>query len=111
MPSITKLLRLATLPETRSLIGRATTSGSIRDVAYRARTDRVGLARDLVDPAHVWRRAGVAIAHPATHELARVGLVLLPGPYGRIAGRPDGWWVAVARVGNRTNAETRSLAT
>ena len=95
MPSITKLLRLATLPETRSLIGRATTSGSIRDVAYRARTDRVGLARELVDPAHVWRRARVAIAHPATHELARVGLVFLPGPYGRIA------WAAGWLVGRR----------
>ena len=88
MPSITKLLRLATLPETRRLIGRATASDALRDVAYRARTDRVGLARDLADPAHVWRRARVAIAHPATHELARVGLVFLPGPY-----RPLGWAV------------------
>jgi len=86
MPSITKLLRLATLPETRSLIRRAAASGSIRDVAYRARTDRVGLARDLADPAHVWRRTRVAIAHPATHELARAGLVFVPGPY-----RPIGW--------------------
>ena len=99
MPSISKLLRLATLPETRSLIGRATNSGSIRDVAYRARTDRVGLARDLADPAHVWRRARVAIAHPATHELARVGLVFLPGPYGRIAWAA-GWLVGSPRPGS-----------
>lgn len=101
MPSINKLLRLATLPETRRLIGRATASDALRDVAYRARTDRVGLARDLADPAHVWRRARVAIAHPATHELARVGLVFLPGPY-----RPLGWAVGwlVDRRGPRRPA-------
>jgi len=86
MPSITKLVRLATLPETRRLIGRASASDGLRDVAFRARTDRVGLARDLADPAHAWRRTRLAIAHPATHELARVGLVFVPGPY-----RPIGW--------------------
>jgi hypothetical protein len=86
MPSIAKLLRLATLPETRSLAVRATASGSLRDLAHQARTDRVGLMRDLADPAQAWRRTRVALAHPATHELARVGLVFLPGPY-----RPIGW--------------------
>ena len=99
MPSITKLLRLATLPETRRLIRRVTASDELRDVAYRARTDRIGLARDLADPAHVWRRTRVAVTHPATHELARVGLVFLPGPYGRI-----GWalgWLVGRRGGRR----------
>ena len=96
MASITKLLRLATLPETRSLIGRAATSGSLRDVAYRARTDRVGLLRDFADPAHAVRRTRGAIAHPATHELARVGLVFLPGPY-RPLGLAVGWLAARRR--------------
>jgi hypothetical protein len=99
MPSITKLFRLVTLPETRSLIGRARTSGSLRDVAYRARTDRVGLLRDLADPSQAVRRTRGVIAHPATHELARVGLVFAPGPY-----RPLGWaagWLAGRRNSGR----------
>ena len=103
MPSITKLVRLMTLPETRSLIGRAATSGSLREAAYRARTDRVGLLRDLADPAMAVRRTRTAIGHPATHELARVGLAFAPGPY-----RPLGWalgWL----VGRRGNNSRRPL--
>ena len=88
MPSIGKLLRLATLPETRSLARRTATSDALRDVAYRARKDRVGLLRDIADPAHAVRWTRSAITHPATHELARVGLVFVPGPY-----RPLGWAV------------------
>lgn len=95
MPSITKLARLATLPETRSLIGRAARSGSLREAAHRARTDRAGLFRELANPALAVRRTRSAIGHPATHELARVGLVFVPGPY-----RPLGWalgWVVGRR--------------
>ncbi len=97
MPSITKLARLVTLPETRSLIGRAARSGALRETAYRARTDRAGLLRDFANPALAVRRTRGAIGHPATHELARVGLVFVPGPY-----RPLGWalgWL----VGRRRN--------
>ena len=102
MPSITTLLRLASLPETRSLIGRTATSGSLRDVAQRARTDRVGLLRDLADPAHAVRRTREAIAHPATHELARAGHLFLPGPY-----RPLGWaaeWLVSRHTPRRPKA-------
>ena len=90
MPSITKLLRLATLPETRRLIGRATASDGLRDVAYRARTDRVGLARDLADPA---QRGGGHVSRsliPAADE-RRFGLVFVPGPYEPIPGWALGW--------------------
>ena len=86
MPSVTKLVRLATLPETRRLIGRASRSATLRDVGRRARTDRAGLLRDLADPAATWRRARGAIGHPAARELASVGLVFLPARY-----LPLGW--------------------
>ena len=114
MPSITKLLRLATLPETRSLIGRATTSGSIRDVAYRARTDRVGLARD----SSIRHTCGGGRASPSRTPRPTSwrgsGWCSFPDPTDGSPGRPDGWWVAVARVDNSldvTSSTTRKLIT
>lgn len=81
MPSPIKLLRVATLPETRHLVAAAARSDTLRDLLRRARMDRAGLVRDLANPVTTARLARDAIAHPATRELAGVGLVLLPGRY------------------------------
>lgn len=81
MPSPVKLLRLATLPETRHLVSAAARSDALRDLVRRARADRVGLVRELANPMAAARFARDAVAHPATRELAGVGLVLLPGRY------------------------------
>ena len=86
MPSLTKLLRVATLPETRHLIVAASRSHELRDVVRRTRTDRTGLLRDLAHPVTIVRLTREAIVHPATRELANVGYVLLPGRY-----LPAGW--------------------
>ena len=88
LPAATKLLRLATLPETRHVLMAAARSDSLRRVAHRARTDRAGLARELRDPAVIARLARDAIVHPATREIATLGLVLLPDGYLPL------WWVA-----------------
>lgn len=101
MPSVTKLVRLATLPETRRLIGRASRSGALRRAGHLARTDRAALLRNLVDPAAAPRRARGAIAHPAARELASVGLVLLPARY-----LPIGWaaaWLSRRLQGRGSN--------
>ena len=81
MPSPIKLLRLATLPETRHLVATAARSDALRDLVRRARADRMGLVRELANPLASARLARDAIAHPATRELAGLGLVLLPGRY------------------------------
>ncbi len=94
MPAATKLLRLATLPETRRLLTAAARSDSLRGVAHRARTDRVGLARELRDPAVMVGLVRDGLAHPATREIATLGLVLLPDGYVPL------WWVAT-RISRR----------
>ena len=81
MPSVTKLIRLATLPETRRAIVAASRSDALRDVAYRARSDRSSLLRDLARPTKTFGLFRSALLHPATRELANVGYVLLPGRY------------------------------
>ena len=86
MPPMTKLLRLATLPETRHVIIAASRSHALRDLAHRARSDRASLRRDLFRPAATVRLAREAIVHPATRELATVGYILLPTRY-----LPAGW--------------------
>lgn len=86
MPSVTKLLRLGTLPETRHLIVVASRSVALRDLARRTRSDRAGLLRDLGSPATTMRIVRDAIGHPATRELANVGFILLPSRY-----LPAGW--------------------
>jgi hypothetical protein len=81
MPSVTKLIRLATLPETRRAVVVAARSDALRDVTHRARSDRSGLVRDLARPRQAVGLVRSALLHPATRELANVGYVLLPGRY------------------------------
>lgn len=86
MPSVMKLLRLATLPETRHVIAAASRSDALRDLVNRTRSDRVGLVREFAHPATTVRLVREAILHPATRELANVGYILLPSRY-----LPAGW--------------------
>jgi hypothetical protein len=89
MPSPTRLarlVRLATLPETRGLIVAAAQSETLRDVAQRAVRDRTALMRDLRTPANARDLVRGAARHPATRELASAGLLFLPGRY-----LPLGW--------------------
>jgi len=81
MPSVTKLFRLATLPETRRAVVVAARSEALRDVAHRARSDRSGLVRDLARPRKTFGLFRTALFHPATRELANVGYAFLPGRY------------------------------
>ncbi len=112
MPSLTKLLRLATLPETRHLIVAASRSHELRDVVHRTRTDRAGLLRNLADPATMVRLVRGAVVHPAARELADVGYVLLPGRY-----LPAGWaatWLlrrALRRFGDGRDASDGASGT
>jgi len=95
MPTLTKLariVRLATLPETRGVIVAAAQSTALRDVARRAANDRAALVRDLRNPANARYFVRSAARHPAARELASVGLMFLPGRY-----LPLGWaatWAA-----------------
>jgi hypothetical protein len=106
MPSVTKLMRLATLPETRHLLAATARSEALRDLAHRARSDRAGLVRDLRDPVVSVGLVRGALGHPATREIATLSLVLLPDRYlmlgwaatrmsrrvlGRSGGRSRGW--------------------
>jgi hypothetical protein len=81
MPSVTKLMRLAALPETRHLLSATARSEALRDLAHRARSDRAGLVRDLRDPAVSVGLVRGALAHPATREIATLSFVLLPERY------------------------------
>jgi hypothetical protein len=81
MPSVSRLLRIATLPEVRGLIVAVARSETARDLAQRARTDPAGLARDLRNPGTARDVVRNAVTHPATRELVTVGLVFLPGRY------------------------------
>jgi hypothetical protein len=89
MPSVTRIarvVRLATLPETRGLIVAAAQSETLRDVARRAVHDRAALVRDLRNPANARELIRGAALHPATRELASAGLMFLPVRY-----LPLGW--------------------
>ncbi len=86
MPSLTKLARLATLPETRGLMVAAARSQTLRDIARRAVNDRAALARDLRNPANARDLLRAAAQHPAAREIARAGLTFLPARY-----LPLGW--------------------
>jgi hypothetical protein len=106
MPSPLKLARLATLPQTRHLVVAAGRSASLRELGHRARTDRAGLARELRDPAITIGLVREAIRHPATRELADVGLLMLPGRY-----LPIGWaaaWLS-RRLLRRTRPATKPV--
>jgi hypothetical protein len=81
MPSVTKLIHLGTLPETRHAIVAAARSDALRDVTHRARSDRSGLVRDLAHPKKTFGMFRTALMHPATRELANVSYVFLPARY------------------------------
>lgn len=86
MPSrLVRLVRLATLPETRRLIAATARSTSLRNLADRAMHDRSGLRQDLTR-ANARQLVRQAAQHPAAAELANAGLVLLPVRY-----MPLGW--------------------
>lgn len=95
MPPLTRMgrvVRLATLPETRGLIIAVARSESLRRVARRAISDRAALVRDLRKPANARDFVRGAVRHPAARELASAGLLFLPGRY-----VPLGWaatWAA-----------------
>ena len=100
MPPVTRLARLVrvvTLPETRSVIVAAAHSETLRDIGQRAVHDRAALVRDLRNPANARDLVRDAARHPATRELASAGLMFLPLRY-----LPVGWaatWVAHRVVG------------
>ena len=101
MVSLGKLSRLAqigTLPETRGVLQSPVTRARVRITASRIIHDRMQLARDLANPTGVRAFALGAAQHPATRELASVGLMFLPGRY-----LPIGWaagW-ATRRIARR----------
>jgi hypothetical protein len=98
MPSparFARLVRVATLPETRGLIVAAARSPSLRNLAGRALHDRAGLVHDLkrVRPRDVARGAA---SNAAVRELATAGVMFLPIRY-----VPLGWvatWVTTKVV-------------
>jgi len=84
MPSVTALarvVRLATLPETRGMIVAAARSEAFRELVRRAVNDRAALVRDLRDPANARDLVRSAVRHPAARELATAGLMFLPVRY------------------------------
>lgn len=84
MPSVTKfarVVRIATLAETRRMIMTSARSEALRNVAGRAINDRAALVRDLRNPANARDFVGRAARHPAARELATAALMLLPGRY------------------------------
>jgi len=97
MVSLGKLGRLAqigTLPETRRLLLTPAARQRVRLAASRLAHDRIQYARDLANPADIRAFAQSAIQHPATRELAGVGLMFMPGrflPVGWAAGRASRW--------------------
>lgn len=98
MPSLRKLIRIGTLPETRRAIVVAARSDALRDLRRRARSDRTGLLRDLARPAATFRLVRDVVRHPAARELAAVSYLLLPSRF-----VPVGWaasWL-VRRVPGR----------
>lgn len=90
MPSaplaLARLARGATLPKTRGLLLAAARSDALRHVARRAVNDRAGILRDLRHPGRPRDLIQRAARHPATRELANLGLVFLPVRY-----LPLGW--------------------
>jgi hypothetical protein len=101
MVSLGKLGRLAqigTLPETRRLLLTPAARRRVRAAGSRIAHDRVQFARDLANPADVRAFVRSAVQHPATRELAGVGLMFMPGRY-----LPVGWaagW-ATRRIARR----------
>ncbi len=102
-----RLTRIGTLPETRRVLLDPATRRHVRTAASRLAHDRIQYARDLANPSDVRAFARSAWEHPATRELAGVGLMFLPGRY-----LPFGWaagWATrrIARRVVRRNAAAR----
>jgi hypothetical protein len=81
-----RLVQIGTLPETRSVLLSRATRRRVRTAASRLAHDRLRYARDLAKPADIGALAKGAVQHPATRELASVGLMFMPGRY-----LPIGW--------------------
>ncbi len=95
MPSVTKISRIvqiATLPETRRAIVAAARSDTLRTILRRASSDRNGLMRDLRNPANARDVIRGVARHPAAHELADASLLIMPGRY--LAVRLGANWAA-----------------
>jgi hypothetical protein len=88
---LARIVRLASLRETRRAITGAARSPELRALARRTRTDRRGLLRDLRDPANARAFVRAVVRHPAARELASAGMLVLPGRY-----LPLGWVAAWA---------------
>ena len=88
MTRLARLLRIATLHQTRKAILEAARSATLRDFARRTATDRAALIEELRDPATARRMVRAIAHHPATRELASAAMLLLPGRYLRLG------WVA-----------------
>ncbi len=86
MTKFGRVIRLATLPETRGVIFAAARSATLRDMARRVANDRSALLRDVRHPRDVRAAVRSAVRHPAARELAGAGLLFLPGRY-----LPLGW--------------------
>jgi hypothetical protein len=81
LTSLARVVRLATLPETRGVIVAAAQSEAIRDVAHRAVNDRGALLRDVINRENARDLARGAAGHPATRELANAALMFLQVRY------------------------------
>lgn len=104
MTKISRIARLATLPETRGLVVAAARSHRLRDIVRRAREDRAGLFRDVRNPAIARELVRDAIRHPATEEVATAGLMFLPWRF-----LPVGWaalWAARKVLGRHVDPPT-----
>jgi hypothetical protein len=94
MKGLTRLARIATMPETRRLVLGAAHSEALRDVARRAAREPGVLGREMRNPAVVKDLFRTTIRHPATHEIGSLGLLFVPGRY-----LPVGWAATWAVVG------------
>jgi hypothetical protein len=92
MSALTRIARIATMPETRRLVTGAARSETLRDIVHRAAREPDVLAREMRDPAVVRELFRTTLHHPATHEIGSLGLLFVPGRY-----LPIGWvatWAA-----------------
>ena len=103
MPSITRLARLITLPETRRLIGRSSRIVARRGIRPVSEEERQALVDLLRNPTRTIRLAREATGHPAAKELATVSMVFLPMRYAFPA-----TWVARRFLPRRRPVEDRA---
>lgn len=102
MRRLTSIRRLLTLHETRRAIVSGVRSGAVADLARRVRSDRAALFREVRDPSTARTRLWAVARHPATHELASVGMMALPSRYLRL-----GWAAGRVALGLARRREAR----